>query len=815
MGASVTTEPMRTVAAAVSSASTDQGPAPIPDAPSPGRTVRRHDLVDRFLGSDPGLNRLRTALMTVLTIGLILQAEWLLVHFTGALQIRTAPGVAHHAAQSAQAAQVAVANHDYLVIMMLFGAILGMLSGFGVVEPDARGQLISVLFLPVPMFLALALGIAVGGHRILSLVLLAVILAAGTYLRRFGPRGVASGMLLFMGFFFGFFLHGTITPGDLGWVAAALAVGDAVALVVRFGLFYPRPAKALQRTQRSYAARARKVAALALELFEDPVHGERDVRRLSRHLVRLNEAALMVDAQLGDPAAVAEGSSGQLLHQRLFDIELAVTNIARFAEAMARLDLPADQCAEVQLALRDIASSNLAGAAQHAQKLRSLLTVTPPAPDPASAPLASGEDLTTVVVPHRFAGSVIALAAAGSEWMALGQTAKTPESAKPAAGQAPFEPAVTLFGGWLPGSAQVSAVASAEQGRGTDRGDRVRLAPHTRAAIQVGIAVGASIALGDLVSGRRFYWAVIAAFITFMGVNNSGEQARKGLFRIAGTVVGIGIGSLLVTAVGHHPYWSVAVILLSLFFGFYLMRINYAFMVVGITVTVSQLYVELGEFSNSLLGLRLAETAIGASVAIIVVTLVLPLRTRRVLRVALREHVHAVAALTHHATCRFLGEDCSETTLRADARAIDASHQALEATAQPLRRNLFGRFDEDTGQVMRLAAASRHYSRNLVNDVERIGPLDAEMRLDIARAGATLRASLDVLADSFTGPTAGEYTRSSALFDRTERRLEEGSARIGDDQLAIRDLSLIDGAMAKLAELAGLPVTDFDTVGIA
>ncbi len=332
-----------------------------------GPGVTTGTTLDRFLGSDPGLNRLRTALMTVLTIGLILQAEWLLVHFTGALQIRTAPGVTLPAAQ---AAQVTVANHDYLVIMMLLGAIVGMLSGFGVVEPDARGQLISVLFLPLPMLAALALGIAVGGHRILSLVLLAVILAAGTYLRRFGPRGVASGMLLFMGFFFGFFLHGPITIGDLGWVVAAVCLGDAVALVVRFGLFYPRPAHALQRTQRSYAARARKVAALALELFEDPAHSERDVRRLQRHLVRLNEAALMVDAQLGDPAALADGSSGQLLHQRLFDIELALTNIARFAEAMARLDLPADQCAEVQLALRDIATSNLAGAAQHARTLR-------------------------------------------------------------------------------------------------------------------------------------------------------------------------------------------------------------------------------------------------------------------------------------------------------------------------------------------------------------------------------------------------------------------------------------------------------------
>jgi uncharacterized membrane protein YccC len=68
---------------------------------------------------------------------------------------------------------------------------------------------------------------------------------------------------------------------------------------------------------------------------------------------------------------------------------------------------------------------------------------------------------------------------------------------------------------------------------------------------------------------------------------------------------------------------SIAVILAALFFGFYLQRINYAFMVTGITVMVAQLYVQLDEFSNSLL-LRLEETALGAAVAIAVVMLVFP-----------------------------------------------------------------------------------------------------------------------------------------------------------------------------------------------
>src|SRR6202035_5536919 len=110
-----------------------------------------------------------------------------------------------------------------------------------------------------------------------------------------------------------------------------------------------------------------------------------------------------------------------------------------------------------------------------------------------------------------------------------------------------------------------------------------------------------------------------------MGVNNSGEQAGKALYRVAGTVVGIGIGSLVVDVVGHHAYWSITVILVTLFLGLYLMRINYAFMVVAITVMVSQLYVQLDEFSNSLLLLRLAETSVGAGGAVLTVPLVLPL----------------------------------------------------------------------------------------------------------------------------------------------------------------------------------------------
>jgi uncharacterized membrane protein YccC len=246
------------------------------------------------------------------------------------------------------------------------------------------------------------------------------------------------------------------------------------------------------------------------------------------------------------------------------------------------------------------------------------------------------------------------------------------------------------------------------------------------------------------------------------------------------------------------------------------MRVNYAFMVIGITVMVSQLYLELGEFSNSLLWLRVEETAVGAAFAMIVATTVLPLRTRRVLCVALRHYVQAIEAVLDHASGYLLGEDEEiERVLRSAGRDVDATYQALIATAQPLRRNIAGRLDEEIGWVMLLASSCRHYSHDLVADVEASGVFDGETRTDIAHASRTLHESLDVIASAATSSRDLVYTRSSALFDRAERRLDEGSASVGAGRLAVRDLMLIDGGMARMAEIMGLSITDFDTVGVA
>src|SRR5580658_5511381 len=140
-----------------------------------------------LVGPDPGLNRLRTVLCAMATIAGAIGAEWLFVHFTGAL-LRPSPPAA---AGAAAAVRVVAVNHAVLIFAMVLGGVVGLTAAISVQDTQPRDQVVSMLVLPVPMIAVLALALAVAPHRVLALCLLPLILAAGTYPRRFGPAASA------------------------------------------------------------------------------------------------------------------------------------------------------------------------------------------------------------------------------------------------------------------------------------------------------------------------------------------------------------------------------------------------------------------------------------------------------------------------------------------------------------------------------------------------------------------------------------------------------------------------------------------------
>jgi uncharacterized membrane protein YgaE (UPF0421/DUF939 family) len=746
--------------------------------PASTRSVRAywHEAIDRLAGADPGLNQLRLAVQSVLGIAVAIGLTDAFVHATGALQLP---------AGAAPAAVATAANHATLIVSMLLAGMVAMMAGFTVQDRTIGGQLLSSVLLPIPMIAAITLGLLVGPHRVPSLIFLVVVMTVAVYVRRWPPHGFAWGMVAFNGAFLGFFLHAQIGLRDIGWLACDLVIGIVASLVIRFAFFRPQPQRTLERARRSWEARARRLLALGAAALEEenPQRAARMPERLRRQVARLNESTLIVDAHL----AASRPGTAATAAQRLFDVELAVSNCARFAAALvaAGADRAARRRAAAALsALLDDEDPDRLGPAVDA-----LRRATP------------GNERTAVLV-SRLAASVEDCRAAHDridEPVADGDAA---------AGSATFSPAVELFNGFLPGSMPVSAQASTTRGRGSAL-DHTTLPPYLRTSIQIAVAGTLAVLVGDLVSGRRLYWAVLAVFLSFIAATNSGEQVRRALFRAGGTAIGIVVGDLLVHATGGHVWSSLVIVLVALFFGIYLIRVNYLFMALGITVTMSQLYVQLDEFSSSLLLLRLGETAVGVAAVIVTVLVIVPLRPQRVLTAAILGWFTALRALVDAV---FERADGGPTELRPLVRALDASYAALEATAAPLRRATFGRNSAQLTELLSVASAARQYLRSFAAEVDEAAgdeELVAGPAGDSLRAAAVqLRGSLDTVEHRIRTGEAGCYVRCAALVTLALDNLPQPHSPV---RHALRDLTLLDGALARLAAALRMDVTAHDT----
>jgi hypothetical protein len=744
----------------------------LPRVPTPAAWFR--DGTDRMVGADPGLTQLRTALQVVLGIGVALVLVYLFVRLTGALQLP---------AGSSAEPVLSATNHALLVVSLLCGGMAAMMAGLLVQERTLRCQVHATLLVALPMVAAMALGLLVGPYRVPSLAFLVVVMALAVYVRRFGPRGFGAGMGAFIGAFLGFLLHTDIGLGDTGWIAAELGLGALAAQVVRFAFASPRE-QTLARMRRSLVARTRRLLALSVSVL-----GEEDARRIGRleermrrQLVRLNETTLMIDAELAEVrprTAVVEA-------QRLFEAELAVSNSARFASALATGGAP-------PTVRRGAAAA-----------LSALLDGDPPAVFRAVAALRTA-------VPDRCRASVLASRLAASVELyaqardRVGRPVRDDEVAEAAGGD--FTPAVKLVSGWLPGSMPVSAEASTSRGRRPL--DRATMPPHVRTTIQIAVAGTLAVVAGDALSGSRLYWAVLASFLAFVAATNSAEQVRRALFRVGGTAIGIVVGALLVHLTGGSYWPSLATVLVSMFFGIYLIRINYTFMTIAITVTVAQLYAQLEEFSWQLLLLRLAETAIGVAAVVLTVCLIVPLRPQRVLTTGMLLWVNALRRLLEAVFVRLDGR---REPLRPLVRDVDATYAALVATATPLRGATFGRNHSQLTEVLCVSSAVRQYARSLAAQAEEaeadgeilpwadIGPLWA--------ATEQLRRSVDAIGHHLATGEQGRYVRSSALVASL---LDDLRPQVSPLSNVVADLTMLDGALALLATALRMELGDHDT----
>ncbi len=628
----------------------------------------------------------------------------------------------------------------------LLGVVITMVAARSVNEPDPRQQRITMALLPLPAALSITAAAVLASHQVISDAVFVVVVFSAAYIRRFGARGRALGMVAFMSYFFTLYLRARIS--ELPWMIAAVAVGTVCTFVMTAYVMPDRPERVLRATIRALRARMAIVVDTTAEAVRTGRLDERRRRRMRARTLRLNETALMVQSQIedkADPALLWPGVTAEELAPWLLDAELAIEWVATAGRRAAALAAETASAIPTQTraALVD-ALSRLArairlpdpdGLRQAAGRAQRLLDEQPPvSDDPGSAAV------------RRLALAIINAAAATSDVRAIVEGAAT-------GGAARLE---------RRDSERPPASDTAPEDEPVDQPPPGGLRPTTRQAIQVAVAASLAIVAGELVSPARWYWAVIAAFVIFAGTNSWGETLTKGWQRLLGTLLGVPCGVLVATLLAGNNTAALAGIFVCLFCAFYFMTVTYSLMTFWITTMLALLYGLLGQFSFGVLMLRLEETALGAVIGVTVAIVVLPTHTRAAIRDDTRTLLASLSALIDVSTATMFGEDESVSPSE-QARRLDRDLQQFRVTAKPLLAGVAGLAGRrGIRRALRIFAACDRYGRSLARSSEQyqdpVGsqPLAFELAQAFSAAASQTRRNIDALAAAIgtgQGPT--------------------------------------------------------------
>ncbi len=657
------------------------------------------------IGSDPGLLRLRMATRTTGALATALVALFLLTK----------------------------ATHQPLTVALL-GALITMVSARSVNEPDPRRQRITMALLPLPTALAIAAAALVSPRPVVADVVFVVVVFGAAYARRFGPRGTTLGMVTFMSYFFTLYLRAKFS--ELPWLVGATLVGTLCSYVWSVFILPDRPESVLRGNIWALRARMAIVVDTTADFVRIGDPDERRQRRLRIRMRRLNETALLVQAQIEDrvnPSALWPGVSGDDLALWLFDAELTVERLATAGTRAALADIPAgtraelaDTIAMLSRAIRTPRTDALWLTAQLAQhQLDS---------HPNDVPI------------RRLALAIVDTATATAE------VRKRIEHVTTEAAEQPVPP---------PDEQQLSP----------------GLLPTTRQAIQVAVAAALAIVVGETVSPSHWYWAAIAAFVIFAGTNSWAETLDKGWQRLLGTVLGVPSGVLVATLVSGNTIASLAMIFVCLFCAFYFMKVTYSLMTFWISTMLALMYGLLGEFTYGLLLLRIEETAVGAVVGIACAVVVLPVNTRAKIRGDAHTFFLTLSDLVEASVASLLGTP-APAGLTEKARQLDRDLAQFRITAKPMSAGVVGLAGrQTTRRSLRMLAASDRYARILARSSEIHIDTSPELADAIRSTATQIRRNIDVLITSL------EFNQAATVFPSTDYiDAAETLARRQDDQ---------------------------------
>ncbi|WP_405592149.1 FUSC family protein [Streptomyces sp. NBC_01190] len=740
-----------------------------------GRT--RRGIWDRYAASDPGLLRLVAGLRTVGAVAVTLLALRML-------------GIG--------------------VTELVAGALAAAVATIAIRDRRVSDQALTLgLALPASL-LSVTLGSVLNPHIVAGDIFFVLLIFAAAYLRRFGDRGGAVGLVTFQSYFLSLFVHATVSK--LPGLYLAVAIAFAGSAIMRFALIPESPERTLGRLSLAFRARTGQLIATQLDVLEaEPDRLEGLVADLRKDTARLHETALMIQTRLDDGSV--DEATASILQRRVADAEIAAERLGvqvlgtrtETRGPTLLLHLPQERAAEPGWRPRD-QDGELRVLHDEVRALYGQVTRAGDEDGGAGTGLVRDRLLA-----YRAEENVPRAAPAVQEaFRAIGETTR----------------AVLALGTALAGPGDESGDApETVRSREEFEAEDVSLAGEaaaeptgldratTRVAIQV--AVGSSLAIvgGEFLSSQRWYWAVLTCWVVFLNSLSRGEILIRGYRRLTGTMAGVLAGVLLAGAVGRHTWTAFALVLALIFAMFFTAALSFTLTSFFVTAMLGLLYSLLHTYSLSVLLLRVEETALGAACGIIAALFVLPVRTD------LHTDELLVTALTklRDVTTSAVGQlsGAPPVDLLDLARELDTALDELRTSTRPLTYPFTPlRVRRRTVRyLVALLETCAYHTRSLAATAELV-PYSRSIAADprLEAVGRRISHNIDVLIASVQQEERGEEPTGGIETGPSIASMLEDSgsaARSGSvTHRVLRHLQRLDEAVVGLARPLGARLLD-------
>lgn len=565
---------------------------------------------------------------------------------------------------------------------------------------DASGnaQLLTRVFAACAAICAILLASILAAIPIVADLAFVSVIFVAVYVRKFGVRWLAVGMIAFMSYFMGDYLHPATT--DIGWIALAVLIAFTVTHLVTNFILRDDPEQDFRRALSTIDHRT----SLILHYLHASAAGARpsgsNRKPLRTQMSHLRDIVLMAEGFIphGEGGSLSPSGAASDLAVALFDLQLS---IERLVQIGIQAPLPAGL-------------------------LEAMLHRDDPAMEREWARLRNSPE--NEVLPAR-------------QLMRVHQ-------ARAQLGQALGPRPSQVF---RPAEGKARPLQAESQQHASPAG--ASWVPHClHAPIQVSLACAIALGCGLLFSPTRWYWAVITAFIVFNNTHSRADTARRALQRSGGTLAGLFAGSAMATLLNGHMAISIVLLLVLFFFAFYFVQASYQLMIFFITIALALLYGVMGMFTPELLVLRLEETIVGSLAGVMVAFLVFPVRASAEAAVALKEYLTALGDLVVAARSRAQGLG-GRGDLLTLSRSLDRSYAELAGKVRPLigpwaAVSRFGGVRENLLLLNGCAHWGRALARSLRVD-RQLGAAAVE-RIDFIAREVTLQiAAVEKVKDSF------------------------------------------------------------------